>query len=277
MKYRLLLLFLLALCSGAPHAQQDKPVVTFGIVPQQTPSLLARNWYPLLTYLSQELPFDLRFATAPSIPEFERRLSQGLYDVAYMNPFHYVYFHERSGYQALARERDKKLTGIIVVRRDSDIQRLEQLDGATLALPAPAAFAASLLPRSLLPKKGIHAKVEYVKSHDSVYLAVSRGLFDAGGGVMRTLNGQPEAIREQLRILWKTPGFTPHAFAYQPRLPEAYREALLKALVDLHDQQEGHLLLEQLGFHALVAANDSDWDDVRSLELEKLSEIHSEQ
>ncbi|MBL7251089.1 phosphate/phosphite/phosphonate ABC transporter substrate-binding protein [Alloalcanivorax sp. C16-2] len=275
MNHRPLMLLLLVILAGSAEAESDRPILIFGIVPQQTPSVLARSWYPLLTYLSERLPFDLRFATAPSIPEFERRLSQGRYDVAYMNPYHYVHFHEKPGYQALARERDKRLSGIIVVRHDSPIQRLQQLDDASLALPAPAAFAASLLPRALLPQQGIHPRVDYVNSHDSVYLAVSRGLFDAGGGVKRTLNNQPAAIREQLRILWQTPGFTPHAFAYHPRVPEASRQALLKALVDLHDQKEGHDLLDTLGFHALIAANDSDWDDVRALKLETLSEIHT--
>ena len=275
MKHRPLLLLLLIILAGSTQAESERPVLTFGIVPQQTPSALAKNWYPFLTYLSEQLPFDLRFATAPSIPEFERRLSQGLYDVAYMNPYHYVHFHEEAGYQALARERDKKLSGIIVVRQDSPIKDLKQLDNATLALPAPAAFAASMLPRALLPQQGIHPRPDYVNSHDSVYLAVSRGLFDAGGGVKRTFNNQPAAIRDQLRILWQTAGFTPHAFAYHPRVPEASREALLKALVDLHDQEKGHDLLQRLGFHALIAANDAEWDDVRALKLETLSEIQT--
>lgn len=273
MNHRPLMLLLLVLLAGSVQAEDDKPFLTFGIVPQQTPSVLARNWYPFLTYLSERLPFDLRFATAPSIPEFERRLSEGRYDVAYMNPYHYIHFHETTGYQALARERDKRLSGVIVVRRDSHIKRLQQLDQATLALPAPAAFAASMLPRSLLPAKGIRPKVDYVNSHDSVYLAVSKGLFDAGGGVMRTLNNQPETVRDQLRVLWRTPGFTPHAFASHPRVPEACRRALLKALVDLHDQEQGHALLDRLGFHALIGAADSDWDDVRELKLETLSEL----
>lgn len=39
---------------------------------------------------------------------------------------------------------------VLVVRKDSAVRRLADLNGATGAFPAPNAFAASLLPRALL-------------------------------------------------------------------------------------------------------------------------------
>ena len=42
------------------------------------------------------------------------------------------------GYQAVARARDKRIRGIIVVPKDSPIESLAELDGKELAFPAPA-------------------------------------------------------------------------------------------------------------------------------------------
>jgi phosphonate transport system substrate-binding protein len=104
-----------------------------------------------------------------------------------------------------------------------------------------------------------------VRSHDSVYLTVSKGLYPAGGGIQRTFNNMPESIRQQLRILWKTPGYTPHAFAVHPRLPAAVVRDTASALIAMSTNEEGGNLLKNLNFNPIGSAKDEDWDDVREL------------
>ena len=132
-------------------------------------------------------------------------MAAGEYDIAYMNPYHYTEFSVDPGYRAFAKETNKRIQGIIVVKKDSPIQSISELSGKTLAFPAPAAFAASVLPRAYFKTNQIEISPRYVSSHDSVYLTVSKNLYPAGGGIQRTFKNMPESIREQLRILWKTP------------------------------------------------------------------------
>ena len=47
---------------------------------------------------------------------------------------------EHPGYEAPAHARDRRIAGIIGVHRDSPLHDLVQLDGATVAFPAPAAW-----------------------------------------------------------------------------------------------------------------------------------------
>lgn len=250
----------------------NEPVVlVFGIVPQQAASTLARLWSPVFEQLSQNANFQLRFATARDIPTFEKRLALGEYDVAYMNPYHYTVFHDSVGYQALVKQKDKKIKGIIVVRKDSPIQSLAELDDKKVAFPAPAAFAASVLPRANLKLEGIEAEIKYVGSHDSVYLAVAQNLVDAGGGVKRTFNTMDKSTSDQLRVLWVTPGYTPHAIAIHPRVPFAIVNELKRRLVALASSPEGHEVLNRLRFNSFEPALDSDWDDVRALGLGEFS------
>jgi len=244
----------------------DKSIL-FGVVPQQSASRLARVWVPVTQYLSDKLGRSIEFATAKDIPTFESCLAKGAYDIAYMNPYHYVVFHDETGYEAIARQKDRKLKGLLVTRKDRPKADLTQLQGAKIAFPSPAAFGASVIPRAELRKQGIDFTADYVKSHDSVYRAVALGLYDAGGGVRRTWNTLAPDIRDQLEIFYETAPYTPHAIAVTPSLDPALRDAIQAALLAL-SAADGDIL-ENLGILGFEDGKDSDWDDVRSLHLDR--------
>lgn len=262
-----LTVLLLAGSLGAtPRAWAAEPLI-FGVVPQQSASRLARDWGPVLTWLSTEMGVEIRFATAKDIPTFEACLAKGAYDIAYMNPYHYIVFHEVSGYRAIAHAEGKRLKGIVVTRIDSSVATLEELDGAQVAFPSPAAFGASVLPRAEMASKGIDAKPVYVRSHDSVYRAVAAGLHSAGGGVLRTWRTIPDELRAQLRVLYETDAYTPHAVATLPSMTPTHRAELSDALISM--AKDAPELLVPLGKKGFQAAVDADWNDVRALDLDR--------
>lgn len=246
--------------------------LSFGVVPQQSATTLAQLWGPILTDLSQRVGARLEFKTAPDIPTFERRLAAGDYDLAYMNPYHYTVFHRDPGYRAFAKERDRLIQGILVVRADSPYQRPEDLANQTLAFPAPAAFAASVLPRAALEQRGIPFATKYVASHDSVYLAVAKGLYPAGGGIRRTFDTLDPGVRASLRVLWTTDSYTPHAIAAHPRVPDAVVEQVRAAMIAMAMDERGRALLDAIGFTGIAPAEDADWDDIRALGIRAIEE-----
>ncbi len=226
-----LLMSAVTIHSHAKQLEPTPPTYTFGVVPQQSGSKLSRLWSPILQYLENETGYHLRFATTRNIPTFEKRLSTGKYDIAYMNPYHYTEHHDITGYNAFAKAKDKRLKGILVVHKDSTLKSLEDLEDQELAFPSNA-FAATLVPRAHFNQLGTDVTPKYVSSHDSVYRNVAKGRYPAGGGVMRTFKNASPEIRDQLRVLWKSDGYTPHAFAAHPRVPpeavEKIQQAMLK-------------------------------------------------
>lgn len=250
---------------------------TFGIVPQQTASKLAEEWGPLLAEISERSGVILEFRTAPNIPVFEERLGRGEYDFAYMNPYHYVVFHKKMRYQAFSREMDKKIKGILVVRKESAYQKPSDLAGKTVVFPAPAAFAASILTQAELSRLHVPIEAMFVASHDSVYRAVASGLQEAGGGIERTFEASPPEIRSMLRVLSETPMFTPHAFAAQPRVPTDVVAKVFAAMQSLAGDNVGRKLLQPLAFKGFTAAQDKDWDDIRALNIKLLDEYTKHQ
>ncbi len=250
-----------------PSTAAAEPELFFGVVPQQSASRLAMIWGPVLDHLSQKTGHKLRFGTAKDIPTFEACLAKGAYDLAYMNPYHYTTFNKVVGYKAFARQAKKRLRGLIVVRKDSGYQGLEDLDNQAIAFPSPAAFGASVIPRAEMKNRDMTIRPAYVKSHDSVYRAVVAGLFPAGGGVLRTFGNIPEGMKSQLRVLYRTEAYTPHAFAAHPQLDQTVVATIAAQMLALG--QEKPALLKALGMPGFEKALNADWDDVRSLNLTK--------
>lgn len=269
MKIRIVLL--VALCFGFLPLVEAKEY-TFGIVPQQSSKKLARLWGPVLKQLSDDSGFTLKFSTAKDIPTFEKRLADGEYDFAYMNPYHFTVYNKSPGYTALAHQRNKEIKGIVVVKKDSKLTGLEGLENKTLAFPSPAAFAATILSQAQLNKLNIDFNSKYVSSHDSVYLAVARGLLPAGGGIVRTFNNTDPVVRDKLRILWKSDGFTPHAFAAHPDVPDEVQQKVANAILGLETTERGMELLSTLNFKGIQPAENKDWDDVRELQITALED-----
>jgi len=259
--------------TGLAHAQScplNRPI-SVGVVPQQAPSDLARAWLPILQAISKTSDCNFRFATAPTIPEFEQRVGKGEYDIAYMNPYHYTVFSAAPGYRAFAREQGRRLKGLIVVAKGGPIANVADLAGREVAFPSPAAFAATIIPLAELKKMGIEVKPVYVASHDSVYLNVSRGFYPAGGGIVRTFNAIAPEVRDKLQVLWESKEYAPHAFAALPSLDPMVRDAFFNGMQSLENTDEGKAMLEVLRFKGVEAAVDADWDAIRALNLQLLA------
>ena len=75
-------------------------------------------------------------------------------------------------------------------------------------------------------------------------------------------------MRDELRILWTTPAYTPHAIAVHPRVDAGIRHALQQALVAIDTDASRSDILARLKLKGFVAARNSDWDDVRALKID---------
>jgi phosphonate transport system substrate-binding protein len=262
--------FAALLVSNIVPSQSVAETLVFGVVPQQSAQTLAKMWVPVMDELSRATGKRIVFSTAKDIPTFEQRLANKEYDIAYMNPYHYVVYSETSGYRALAKQNDKQIQGIIVVLKDSLLTSLQDLDGMTLVFPAPSSFAASIIPQAIMKELGIKFTPKYVTSHDSVYLNVERKFSIAGGGVMRTLRSTPAAVGDNLKVLWRSNKFTPHAIASKAEMSDETRKSILDALLDLNEKPKHQQLLKGIEFKGFEAAEDNDWDDVRALKIATL-------
>jgi phosphonate transport system substrate-binding protein len=194
-----------ALLAPAAGRAQDKPTFNVGVVPQFEARKLADIWLPILDELERRTGYHFDMEGSARIPVFEKSFEAGEFDFAYMNPYHCLVAMETQGYVPLVKDGSRKLFGVLVVRKDSPFEKVEDLAGRTIAFPAPNALGASLLMRAELARKvGIGFEAVYAQTHTSSYLNVVLGEADAAGGVMSTLQKQDPEIRDQLRVIYET-------------------------------------------------------------------------
>ncbi|GAA4650743.1 phosphate/phosphite/phosphonate ABC transporter substrate-binding protein [Kistimonas scapharcae] len=253
---------------------QSEAGYVIGIVPQYEVRQIQRIWQPVLEQIRQKTGIRLTLRGSPSIPAFEDELDQAQFDFAYMNPYHFIRAHERSGYRPLVRDTGRWLRGILVVRSDSELQSVEALDGRAVAFPAPNALGASLLMRAELGEKhGVKVLPRYVRSHSSVYLNVATSHMDAGGGVQATLNRQSAQVQQSLRILYRTEKVAPHPLAVHPRVPADVASRVREALLAMGETEDGKALLARIPVKVI---GDATLDDYRPLKAMKLDKYYEE-
>lgn len=272
MKKLLIFIFLFFLTTGSlTWADTNEAEYIIGVVPQYTVVATYESWTPFIDYLSEKTGIKAKLKLSKSISEFEKNCMSGLFDFAFMNPYQQVKSREKQGYIPLAHDGSNKLIGIIVVGKDSPIQSVKELDGQTIAFPAPNAFAASLYIRALLAEQEkISFTPEYLKTHDNVYRHVISGKVKAGGGVRGTLKKQPLEAQEELRVLYETPGVTPHPFSAHPRVPAKVQQDVVAAILELSKTPEGQKILEAIQMPKPVQADyERDYRSVEDMKLEK--------
>ena len=255
---------------NSSFALNQEKTYSFGVVPQFEAKKLHAIWEPILTYLKNETGYRFILRGSPTIPEFETQFIQGEFDFAYMNPYHLAVANEKAGYQPILRDHGRKLYGILVVRKDSNITSPSQLNGKALAFPAQNALGASLqIRQELIDTFNIDFLPKYVKTHDSVYLNVLLGRAAAGGGVQKTLQQQRPEVREALQVIHQTQKVTPHPIAVLPSVPEEVKNAVTAALIKYGQTDEGRSQLAKVPIKEIGRADLADYLPLIKLGLER--------
>lgn len=256
----------LALLWGVPQIASAEQY-TFGVVPQQSPMKLFKTWKPIVDYLSKETGHKIIFKTEKSIAKFESVLYSGGYDIAYMNPYHYVVAQRRQGFQAKVRA-NKMIRGILVAKKGQrEFSDLINDTKTRYLFPSPNAFAATLLTKfELLDKYNINVEqqkqFQYVNSHDSVYSGIARGVGQVGGGIQRTFNNfNKDNDKSKLEVIYTTNAYPSHPIAFKPDMSPELQEKLVQALLKVPEN-----LINALSIKSVIKTNDKEYDVIRSLE-----------
>ena len=241
--------------------------LTLGVVPQFEHRRTLEIWNPIIERLRTATDCEIEFRGALSIPEFESHFKSGIYDIAYVNPYHSVQAYDSQGYLPLIRSGQRQLQGILAVPKDSDLNTVEDLNGSQIAFPAPNALGASLLMRAELTNiHGVEFIPKYVGTHTSVYLNVFKELTAAGGGVQRTLDSQDDRLQDNLRVLYRTAKVASHPVIAHPRIGEEMTGLIVAEMMALQETDPD--LLAGIPMKAPVEATLEDYAPLRELGLE---------
>lgn len=187
-----------------------------------------------------------------------------------MNPYHAVMARVTQGYNPIIRDGKRKLTGILVTRKDSPIKRVEDLQGTRIAFPSPNAFAASLYPRALLTEQlGIQYAAAFAKTHTNSFRFALLRKTSASGGVYRTLRRERPEVQSQLRVIFETPSTPSHPIVVHKRVPIEVASAVQESIIALAKTNDGKAILKAILIpEPKPAIYERDYKPLQDLKLE---------
>jgi phosphonate transport system substrate-binding protein len=249
-----------------------------GIHPLHNPQRLMEVYGPLVDYFNKHLPSaHFHLEASRNYEEFEKKLYAGHFAFAMPNPYQTLQ-SLKYGYHIFGKMADDEFfTGIILVRKDSDIKEVTDLKGKVISYPAPTALAATMMPQYFLHSHGLDVNRDienrYVGSQESSIMAVLRGHVAAGATwpvPWKAFEAQYPEYAKQLEVKWETEPLLNNGWVVRKDIPAPLVEQFSRLLFNLHHSDEGKVILARLPISHFEAATDETYRPVREF-LEKFS------
>lgn len=251
----------------APGAQE----YTLGVNPLYNPKHLFEVYSPLADYLTAHVP-DARFRLEASrdFADFEKKLYGGRLHFAIANPYQAI-LSLNHGARIFGKLGDDEIfRGVILVRRNSGIERVTDLKGKSVSYPAPTALVGTLAPQYYLHTHGLDVNRDvasiYVGSQESSIMSVSRG-FTAAGATWtkpwRTFQRRYPEEAGSLMEKWWTDPLPSNALVARNDVPPAVVDKVAALLFSLQDSGEGRKLLKAIPLARFEPASSETYEPVR--------------
>lgn len=215
-------------------------VIRFGFDRRSSIEEDTKQYYPFLKYLEKATgyKFKLYFKNIQEDAGIVDDLGMGIVDFAAIGAGSYIKAQSKYRIILLVRglnsEGKAEYQSMIIVKKNSPIKRIEDLQGKHFAFGSITSTQGHLIPRILLHKHGIKledlADYQYMGSHQNCANAVITGQFDAGG-IQDTL--AKDLVRKRMiKILYTSEFFPSSGIAANKNVPPEVISGVKQALLD---------------------------------------------
>lgn len=257
--------------SDAPTGTQT-PVNRLVPHPLYNPQKLSETFQPLVDYLNRQVPgANMQLETSRDYQAFEKKFRAREGEFLMPNPWQTIEA-EKVGYHVISMWGDAAdFKGIFIVRKDGGIKVPADLKGKVVSYPSPTALAAAIMPQYFLHQNGIdinkNIQNNYVGSQESSIMNVYLGQSAAGATwppPWRSFQKDHPTEAAQLKVIWETPSLINNSVMARDDVPQAIREGVRRALLDLPNTPEGRQILVGMETARFHAADDASYDIVRN-------------
>ena len=237
----------------------------------------------LLKYLEKEVGMPIKVVQRKTYQEVNDLLKKGEIDLAFICTYAYVLGVEEFNLKPfLTPQIEGKNTyrSYIIVDSSSDIYSFEELKNKRFAFTDPLSNTGYIYPTFLVQKFGYMPKdffnsVTFTYSHDNSITAVAHNVVD-GAAVDslvfdHTIENDPSFI-EKVKIINTSVEFGMPPVVVRPDLDLELASNLKRILLTMHTDIEGQRILEHLRIDEFVVQEDKDYDSLRDMVEEVLSE-----
>lgn len=248
------------------------------IHPLHNPQKLMELYDPIVEYMNSHISeAHFKLEASRNYEEFEKKLYDGNFAFAMPNPYQTLQ-SLKHGYHVFGKMGDDDVfRGIILVRKDSGIQKIIDLKGKAVSYPAATALAATMMPQYYLHTHGIDVNRDienrYVGSQESSIMNVLRGHVAAGATWSVPWEGfkteHPEMASE-LEVKWETEPMLNNGWVAHKDVPESIVKEFAQLLFSLQENEQGRAMLAKLPISHFEVATDDTYRLVHNF-LEKFS------
>jgi phosphate/phosphite/phosphonate ABC transporter binding protein len=224
----------------------------FGVVPLKEPSEMYRKFKPLSDHLAAELGRQVDLKVAIDMESAVKDLGDNITQICAMGPANYVEAHRKYGVVVIAKalRKGKPFHRVaIVVRNNSPIQSVKDLQGKRFAFGNIGSATGHVIPLAMLKDAGMTTAdldhYEFIGYHDLLIKAVLDGNFDATGLLDEAAE---KHLADGLRILAHSIEIPEFNICCNPSVDGELRDRLRTILTSLTAANEKDLqILRSLG------------------------------
>ncbi len=271
MKRVIFVMLAVLFCAALPLSASAAEELQLSMQPSAPPERQAARLAPLAEKLSAVFGAPVRTVLLQNAAEYEAELLRGGITVGYQSPLTYVRASDRHEVLVTAAQskNGSQQRGIIIVRPDAGISKIEELRGKKVMIVSWRSADGFLSQKQSLREQGLEPGRDFqlleaaAGREENVIIAVSLGDADAGfisEGSLRKADRfvVPGSVAE----LMKTAPLPGWALSVSRELPQEQKESLRAMLTQLAEEDPA---LKALGITAFQAAADADYDAVRNL------------
>ncbi len=280
---RTLACILLTLCVSAKSvvATESTATIRIAILPCSEIVKTYIQAQPLQTYLSHQLNRQIEIIVPNSYQEFKRTIHLGETEFAFQAPHAYLLlahqYDPRNLLKALTPQGTSVHRGVVVTRKDSGLEKIEDLHGKKFLFGHPFSTAKWLAPKALLEGKGIDLtndlqSYSHGDSCEAIAMNVYLGQADAGAIcdysfaelAENSSHEEDEVPPDALVIIGTTWEIPTWVFASRKGVDAETVTRMVNALTALDRRRPEHReVLESLELGGFVKARDTDYDSLR--------------
>jgi phosphonate transport system substrate-binding protein len=260
----------------------DKNPITFYFLPLKGTQVFKKNAPLFEKFIKEKAGLATKAMEAPDFVSIVKALGQKKADIAFTNTLGYLLAHDWAGAEAhiipLYGDVYASYRGEIIVRSDSQINRLTDLNGKNIVFADPYSTGGYLYPLKLLNDRNVKLKKTiFAGGHKKAVEMLYDGKVDAAAvyhtrptdeGLARDARMEiadlhPDVI-SKIKILALTDEIPNGPIATRKNLPDDIRVKLVGALMEFARTPEGREALFNLyNITGLAIARDSEYDNVR--------------
>lgn len=259
-----------------------KNPIKMHFVPSIDAKVLEANSKEFKKYLEANTPYKFELSVPQSYIAVVEAFGTKKADVSALNSFGYLLAHEKYGVEAklvVIRHGLATYQSQFIVRSDSRIKKLEDLNNKKLAFVDPSSTSGFLLPMKTLKDKNIKPKETlFMMKHDSVVTKVYLGEVDAGttyysppvDGKMddarKLVLTQYPDVESKVKILDLSDPIPNDPIVFRKDMPEKIKNDIVEVLIKFMNTSEGkQAFMEVYGATGLKPTSDAEYEPVRKM------------